>query len=504
MGDAKHLLTPDSAVDTLCQPVLRNAGVGTLGETNVQTSSLALLGGGAVAVAVGAAIYLRPLPEPERAAVEPSEVVAVEEAVAGFGTTDEPEKLADLGDGGVDETGEAAAQSVAVTEAEASVEETVEPADDTQDETADIAAQPDDVPDVIPADPPPAVSPVLTEFRFEADGAVLVSGMADIGTEVAILIDGTEVDRLEVGFDGAFFYTGFLGFSDNPRVLSVVADPDGAELLADRTFVMAANPEPVVVAQVEHTPEVAATEEAPTSDEEVVQPLQEQQIEELTSEEPTSEEPQSEDPLIEETVPSEEPVVAETVVEDPVAPAILSVTEDGVDVVRAPIADTSPEVMSTVALDAITYDTDGEVVLQGRALGEGFVQVYVDNAPISRLPVEADGSWRGDLPDVDKGVYTLRIDEVDEDGDVVSRIETPFLREDPETVAEALEEEVTDPEFSVATRTVQPGSTLWAIAEERYGSGVLFVTVFEANRDRIRDPDLIYPGQVFVLPNGTE
>ena len=79
-----------------------------------------------------------------------------------------------------------------------------------------------------------------------------------------------------------------------------------------------------------------------------------------------------------------------------------------------------------------------------------------------------------------------------------------FLREDPETVAEALAEEVQDPEFSVATRTVQPGATLWAIAEERYGEGVLYVTVFEANRDRIRDPDLIFPGQVFVLPEGTE
>ena len=52
----------------------------------------------------------------------------------------------------------------------------------------------------------------------------------------------------------------------------------------------------------------------------------------------------------------------------------------------------------------------------------------------------------------------------------------------------------------MATRTVQPGATLWAIAEERYGEGILYVTVFEANRDRIRNPDLIYPGQVFILP----
>jgi len=203
-----------------------------------------------------------------------------------------------------------------------------------------------------------------------------------------------------------------------------------------------------------------------------------------------------------ETEPTETATAEATEAEAlPAMPAILAVTEEGVEVVQAPVAaDVPPEVMSTVALDTITYDAGGDVLLQGRALGQGFVQVYVDNTPVSRLPVDDAGNWRGDLPDVDKGVYTLRIDEIGAEGDVISRIETPFLREDPATVAEALAEEVEDPSFTVATRTVQPGATLWAIAEERYGEGILYVTVFEANKDRIRNPDLIYPGQVFVLP----
>jgi nucleoid-associated protein YgaU len=49
--------------------------------------------------------------------------------------------------------------------------------------------------------------------------------------------------------------------------------------------------------------------------------------------------------------------------------------------------------------------------------------------------------------------------------------------------------------------TVQPGLTLWAIAEANFGDGVLYVQVFEANKDKIRDPDLIYPGQVFTMPD---
>ena len=48
--------------------------------------------------------------------------------------------------------------------------------------------------------------------------------------------------------------------------------------------------------------------------------------------------------------------------------------------------------------------------------------------------------------------------------------------------------------------TVQPGFTLWGIAKSEFGDGVLYVQVYEANKDKIRDPDLIYPGQVFTLP----
>jgi nucleoid-associated protein YgaU len=154
--------------------------------------------------------------------------------------------------------------------------------------------------------------------------------------------------------------------------------------------------------------------------------------------------------------------------------------------------------MSSVALDAITYSPQGEVALSGRGQGEGFVRVYLDNAPVVTSPISAEGNWRTDLPEVDSGVYTLRIDEVAADGTVTSRVETPFKREDEALVTESMEADLS--QTQVTAVTVQPGSTLWAISRARYGEGVLYVRVFEANRDRIRDPDLIFPGQVFTLP----
>jgi nucleoid-associated protein YgaU len=39
------------------------------------------------------------------------------------------------------------------------------------------------------------------------------------------------------------------------------------------------------------------------------------------------------------------------------------------------------------------------------------------------------------------------------------------------------------------------------IAEHVYGAGVRYTLVFQANHDQIRNPNLIYPGQVLTLPS---
>lgn len=187
--------------------------------------------------------------------------------------------------------------------------------------------------------------------------------------------------------------------------------------------------------------------------------------------------------------------VADSVPDAPTAPqkiTILKSTSDGVEVLSS-----GPAALDAIAIDTISYSDEGDVQLAGRAQSAAdIVRVYVNNRPVTELSVDPDGRWRGDLPDVDTGVYTLRVDEVDAAGDVTSRVETPFKREDPQVLAEA------DTTTSAAKQiTVQTGATLWAIARDRYGEGLLYVQVFEANRDAIRDPDLIYPGQVFALPD---
>jgi len=49
---------------------------------------------------------------------------------------------------------------------------------------------------------------------------------------------------------------------------------------------------------------------------------------------------------------------------------------------------------------------------------------------------------------------------------------------------------------------VQPGNSLWRLARESYGDGLRYTVIYEANKDQIANPDLIYPGQVFSIPAG--
>ena len=55
--------------------------------------------------------------------------------------------------------------------------------------------------------------------------------------------------------------------------------------------------------------------------------------------------------------------------------------------------------------------------------------------------------------------------------------------------------------YSDSTYEVQAGDSLGSIAQDRYGDLERYRMIYEENRDRIVDPDRIYPGQKLVLPN---
>ena len=164
-------------------------------------------------------------------------------------------------------------------------------------------------------------------------------------------------------------------------------------------------------------------------------------------------------------------------------------------------ADEAPAVLQTpkgvggerLALDAIDYGEKGDdFSMAGRAPPAGEVRMYVENEFVGRATADEKGRW--DLKpakEIKPGKHQLRVDQVEPGGKVVARLELSFVRAPP--IKDLAPDSVI---------FVQPGSNLWRIARKTYGAGIRYTVIYEANRDQIRNPHLIYPGQVFLLPKG--
>jgi nucleoid-associated protein YgaU len=339
-------------------------------------------------------------------------------------------------------------------------------------------------------EPAPA-GPTVDTFLLGPDGVAVIAGHGTPGATITLLLDGAAITQTTADASGSFAVTAEVIAADTPR--SLTFSEDGAPPSGEAVLVRAgagAPAEPVVVADAapDAAPDVApdaapdVAPDAAVSDEAVAEtaPVV------IADAEDTDE---AADASADAASMAEASDVATVAVS---GPAII------VDAQGARVLGPGLRVMDRVALDAITYDTAGGVQLAGRAPGDGTLQVYVDNLPVVAGTVGPQGDWRVMLPQINAGTYTLRIDEVAADGTVASRVETQFRREAPENVA-ALRTGTGG--MTVATQTVQPGNTLWAIARDNLGEGIMYVDLFEANADQIRDPDLIYPGQVFVIPD---
>ncbi len=376
-----------------------------------------------------------------------------------------------------------------------------------------------------PAEIAPQTAPSIDVLRVAPDGTVTLAGRASPLALVGVLIDGAEVTSIAVDGSGQFASVFSIEPSDKARLLTLQATlADGAKLASTQSVAIA----PVVL------PEAAETDVASAEGE---------------------------------------------------APAALILTETGAQVLQP--AEPVPEALAAeVSLDVIAYTAEGGVQLGGKGTADALLQIYLDNAELAAVTVGPDGTWSQTVQSIAPGIYTLRIDQMDDAGKVTSRLETPFKREtlealaaaaapipEPEAVqtAQAAEPAVPAAEPSVAqpaaaepaapaepaaaepvmaadveqpqvatsetdaattapagtdgavttaaaateapasdtapaasagpiTITVQPGFTLWAIAKESFGSGIMYVQVYEANKDKIKDPNLIYPGQVLSVP----
>lgn len=150
---------------------------------------------------------------------------------------------------------------------------------------------------------------------------------------------------------------------------------------------------------------------------------------------------------------------------------------------------TAPAGADALTIETVDYDADGKFTLSGKADPSSTVQVYMDNTFIGRATADENGYWQIAPSGVaTAGQHVIRADQIGANNNVMARVEVPFTL-DPGQLA-----------MSPGEITVIKGNSLWRIARRVYGEGVNYTLIYEANKDQIKDPDLIYPGQVFNLP----
>ncbi len=335
------------------------------------------------------------------------------------------------------------------------------------------------------------MAPRFDLVRIPPDGNAVVAGQAEPGADVAVLVDGDTVFSTKSDASANFVALFSLDQSPLQRVMTLEARlADGTVLTSEQSVII----EPAVMVALGDEPAQPA---APAPEAPMPAVPEADQAAPTPSEPGTAPAPEPEPTPAPEAEPAAPQPDTDTVVADaipqPAAPRVLLAGPEGVTVLQ----DNNPA--AQLSIDSIAYDNEGEVALTGRGKGEDQLQIYLDNTPVRSTQIGADGQWRAPLPDVDTGVYTLRVDALGPEGDVTSRVETPFKREEPDVLAAAAEQAAAAG-HPLSAVTIQPGNTLWAIARGRYGEGILYVKIYEANKDQIRDPDLIYPGQVFSLP----
>lgn len=145
----------------------------------------------------------------------------------------------------------------------------------------------------------------------------------------------------------------------------------------------------------------------------------------------------------------------------------------------------SPEMRDSLTISLARY-TNGVLNVKGKRAHNGSVLLYIGNKFIDSAENKPENVFelnRKISLDLNKP-HLLRADETDERGKVVARIEVPFF---------------TGKGVDSSVRIVK-GDNLWTIARQVYGSGFDYITIYQANKNQIKNPDLIYPEQVFTLP----
>jgi nucleoid-associated protein YgaU len=413
---------------------------------------------------------------------------------------------------------------------------------------ADVDPEPEPEAEIERRDIPLALETV----DYNDAGEIVFSGRADPGGIVRVHVDNRFVGETTADADGRWTFAGgdriapgrhtlradLMGADGNVvgRIILPFVRADGREVAA----LVEGRREAVVRRKPEVAPEAEAPEPAAPVVAEEIAPEPEPEAPAVVDVEP---EPEPEAPAVVDVAPEPEPeapVVAEDVAPEPepeapaVAEEVAPEPEPEAPVVAEEVApEPEPEAPAVVDVEP-EPEPEAPAVVDVAPEPEPEAPAVVDVAPEPEpeAPVVAEEVAPEPEPEAPAVVDVAPEPEPEAPAvvDVVPEPESeaPVVAEEvaPEPAPEAdgrvaaVEPERIEPADTEPTQeqqaaengepdlmpvrpghvVIQPGNNLWRISRVIYGRGIEYTAIYEANRDKIRDPDLIYPGQIFATP----
>ncbi len=325
---------------------------------------------------------------------------------------------------------------------------------------------------------PAAILPSFDVVRVEPSGEAVIAGRATPRSVVHLKDFGTDIAEVTTNANGEWVIVLRTPLAPGSHELSLESHLLSGEILLSENVVIVSVPAPAVVAA---TPAPSETQVASP----VTKPTDEPMV--------AAPQPAASAGSMVAAVEATDSAAARIASSGPARPLAVLMPRTGSGasrVIQAPEPVPRGQGREVLLLETVDYDGQGRAVIGGRGKVGVTLLLYLDGQPAGRTVVGVDGRWQVRLAgEVAFGVHTLRVDQLDPSGRVVGRVESPFSR--AEILAEMANETAV---------IVQPGNSLWRISRRIYGKGIQYSVIFEANQDQIGDPDLIYPGQIFVLP----
>ena len=358
---------------------------------------------------------------------------------------------------------------------------------------------------------PASVSPTFDVMRLDPNGAAVVAGQVAGGAKVSILVDGAEVATATADDTGKFVAMFDLPAAGAGRLMTMTATlSDGTTVQSESSVALAATTAPAAVAEVS-TPE--ATTEAQTGTTALA--VSEEGAKVLQTDTNVAAEVAANVTIDTIAYPTPDTVqfgghgtagnfirlyLDNAPLGDPAtvgADGTWNLTQTGIDpkvyTLRADEVDGAGKVASRYETPFKRETPEALAAASGEKVASAETQTPAADTAATAPATTAQTTAPADGTATDTAAV-----------DTTAQASTETSTTASTTTENADATQTTAPAASVTpasvTVTVQPGFTLWGIAKRQFGDGILYVQVYEANKDKIKDPDLIYPGQVFTLP----